>query len=149
MSFGCERRCLSSRRVSNFNSNVPQGGYLSNIFRVRALTSSGSTGGRGGDANHNITKHFVQWYNYHNAILQGIQVKVNPSPIGWYVLYTTIEYQRYLPLYYILSLRRQIPYFMPHSLISYIAHPQITSPAFLPQSPTSHTVFQSPTSHIF
>ena len=52
--FGCERSCCSPRRVSNFNSNVPQGGIYPhkrdplNIFRVRALTSSGSTGGRGG-----------------------------------------------------------------------------------------------------
>ena len=57
MSFGCERSCSSPRRVSNFNSNVPSGGIYPhikferdtlNIFRVRALTSSGSTGGRGG-----------------------------------------------------------------------------------------------------
>ena len=56
MSFGCERSCSSPRRVSNFNSNVPQGGIYPhinferdplNIFRVRVLTSSGSTGGRG------------------------------------------------------------------------------------------------------
>ena len=26
MSFGCERSCSSPRRVTNFNSNVPQGG---------------------------------------------------------------------------------------------------------------------------
>ena len=54
MSFGCERSCSSPRRVSNFNSEVPQGGIYPhikferdrlNIFRVRALTSSGSTGG--------------------------------------------------------------------------------------------------------
>ena len=63
MSFGCERSCSSPRRVSNFNSNVPQGGIYPhknferdplNIFRVGALTSSGSTGGGsgrgGGDA---------------------------------------------------------------------------------------------------
>ena len=58
MSFGCERSCSSPRRVSNFNSKVPQGGiypYIKferdrlNIFRVRVFTSSGSTGG-GGDA---------------------------------------------------------------------------------------------------
>ena len=45
--------------ITNFNSNAPQGGIYPhikferdplNIFRVRALTSSGSTGGRGGDA---------------------------------------------------------------------------------------------------
>ena len=57
MSFGCERSCSSPRRVSNFNNNVPQGDIYPhinferdplNIFRVRALTSSGSTGG--GDA---------------------------------------------------------------------------------------------------
>ena len=78
MSFGCERSCSSpqahhrircvrpgdpgihnqsiNRGVSNFNSNVPQGGIqphinferdLLNMFRVRVLTSSGSTGGRG------------------------------------------------------------------------------------------------------
>ena len=55
MSFGCERSCSSPRRVSNFNSKVPQGGIyphikferdMSNIFRVRVFTSSGSTGGR-------------------------------------------------------------------------------------------------------
>ena len=54
MSFGCERSCSSPRRVSNFNSNVPQGGIYPhinfereplNIFLVRALTSSGSAGG--------------------------------------------------------------------------------------------------------
>ena len=62
MSFGGERSCSSPWRVSNFNSNVPQGGILFypqinferdplNIFRVRALTSSGFTGGgRGGYA---------------------------------------------------------------------------------------------------
>ena len=61
MSFGCERNCSSPRRVSNFNSKVPQGGIyphiqferdMLNIFRVRVFTSSGSTGGRGhgGDA---------------------------------------------------------------------------------------------------
>ena len=59
MSFGCERSCSSHRRVSNFNSKVPLGdiyphikferGRL-NICRVREFTSSGSTGGRGGDA---------------------------------------------------------------------------------------------------
>ena len=57
VSFSCERSCSSPRRVSNFNSNVPQGGIYPhinferdplNIFRVRALTSSGSTGGGGG-----------------------------------------------------------------------------------------------------
>ena len=60
MSFGCERSCSSHRRVSNFNSKVPQGGIYPHIkferdplntFRLRVLTSSGSTGGgrgRGG-----------------------------------------------------------------------------------------------------
>ena len=57
MSFGCERSCSSPRRVSNFNSKVPQGGIyphikferdMLNIFRVRVFTSSGSMGGRGG-----------------------------------------------------------------------------------------------------
>ena len=60
MSFGCERSCSSSRRVSNFNSKVPQGGIYPhikferdrlNIFRVRVLTSSGSTGGGGRGGN--------------------------------------------------------------------------------------------------
>ena len=53
MSFGCERSCSSPRRVSNFNSNVTQKFERDrlNIFRVRVLTSSGSTGGgRGGAA---------------------------------------------------------------------------------------------------
>ena len=58
MSFGCERSCSSHRRVSNFNSKVPQGGIYPytkferdrlNIFRVRVFTSSGSTGGGGSD----------------------------------------------------------------------------------------------------
>ena len=56
--FGCERSCSSARRVSNFNSKVPQGGIYPhikferdrlNIFLVK-FTSSGSTGGLGGDA---------------------------------------------------------------------------------------------------
>ena len=61
MSFGCECSCSSPRRVSNFNSNVPQGGIYPHIkfesdplntFQLRVLTSSGSTGGggRGGAA---------------------------------------------------------------------------------------------------
>ena len=61
MSFGCERSCSSPRRVSNFNSKEPEGGIYPHIkyerdrlntFRVRVLTSSGSTGGGhgGGDA---------------------------------------------------------------------------------------------------
>ena len=56
MSFGCERSFSSHRRVSNFNSKVPQGGIYPHIkferdplntFRLRVLTSSGSTGGGG------------------------------------------------------------------------------------------------------
>ena len=61
VSFGSECSCSSHRRVSNFNSKVPQGGIYPhikferdrlNIFRVRVFTSSGSTGGHGlgGDA---------------------------------------------------------------------------------------------------
>ena len=59
MSFGCERSCSSIWGVSNFNSKVPHGGIYPhtkferdplNTFRVRVFTSSGSTGGRGGDA---------------------------------------------------------------------------------------------------
>ena len=62
VSFGCGRSCSSHRRVSNFNSKVPQGGIYPHIkferdplntFRLRVLTSSGSTGGgrgRGGAA---------------------------------------------------------------------------------------------------
>ena len=58
MLFGCERSCSSPRRASNFNSKLPQGGIYPhikferdrlNIFQVRVLTSSGSTGG-GSDA---------------------------------------------------------------------------------------------------
>ena len=46
MSFGCKRSCSSHRRVSNFNSKVPQGGIYPhikferdrlNIFRVRVF----------------------------------------------------------------------------------------------------------------
>ena len=57
MSFGCEHSCSSHRRVSNFNSKVPQGGIYPHIkferdplntFRFRVLTLSGSTGGGGG-----------------------------------------------------------------------------------------------------
>ena len=57
MSFGCEHSCSSPRRVSNFKSNVPQGGIYPHIHFERdpsnifCLTSLGSTGGRGGDAN--------------------------------------------------------------------------------------------------
>ena len=56
MSFGCERSCSSHRRVSNFNSKVPQGGIYPhtkferdplNTFGLRVLTLSGSTGGGG------------------------------------------------------------------------------------------------------
>ena len=59
MSFACERSCSSHRRVSNFNRKVPQGDIYPhikferdrlNIFRVRVFTSSGTMGGRGGDA---------------------------------------------------------------------------------------------------
>ena len=58
VSFGCKHSCSSPQRVSNFNSNITQAVStliqnlkrdLSNIFRVRALTSSGSTSGRSGD----------------------------------------------------------------------------------------------------
>ena len=57
MSFGCECICSGAWRLSNFNSNVPQGGIYPHIeferdplhtFRRRA--SSGSMGGRGGNA---------------------------------------------------------------------------------------------------
>ena len=56
MSFGYRRSCSSHRRVSNFNSKVPQGGIYPHIkferdrlntFRVIVFTSSGSTGGGG------------------------------------------------------------------------------------------------------
>ena len=85
---------------------------------------------------HNTPKIFkFRGYNYHNAILQtDIQV---PTAI------------------YILNLKRNIPYFKPHNLISYILHPQITSPTFytpishLPHCfPTSHHIFLPPISHL-
>ena len=50
MSFGCERSSSSPRRVSNFNSKVPQGGiypYIKfegdrlNIFRVKSSRRQG------------------------------------------------------------------------------------------------------------
>ena len=56
VSFGCEHSCSSPLRVSNFNSNVPQGGVYPHIkferdslntFRVRVFTSLRSTGGHG------------------------------------------------------------------------------------------------------
>ena len=56
MSFGCEHSCSSHRRVSNFNSKVPQEGIYPhvkferdrlNICGFRVFTSSGSTGGGG------------------------------------------------------------------------------------------------------
>ena len=58
MSLGCEHSSFSPRKVSNFNSKVPQGGiyphikFERDIFRVRVFMSSGSTGGGrgGGDA---------------------------------------------------------------------------------------------------
>ena len=58
MSFGCERSCSSPRRVSNFNSKVPQGGIypyikferdrLNIFFKLEYSRRHGSTGG--GDA---------------------------------------------------------------------------------------------------
>ena len=54
MSFGCERSCSSHRRVSNFNSKVPQGGIYPHIkferdrlntFRVIMFMLLGYTGG--------------------------------------------------------------------------------------------------------
>ena len=84
MSFGCECSCSSPRRVSNFNSNVPQGGIYPhikfernalNIFRVRALMSSGSTGGggrgRGDDANTIISPNT----SFGDIIIQILQSK--------------------------------------------------------------------------
>ena len=95
----------------------------------------------------------ISGYNYHNAILQtDIQV---PTAI------------------YILHLKRNVPYFKPHNLISYILHPLISyilhpqishilctnlppptlfshlpPPTFFyPQSPTSH-IFLPPISHL-
>ena len=75
--FGCESSCSSARRVSNFNSKVTRGGiYLHiqferdrlNIFQVRVLTSSRrtrtKTRTRRQCQDHNITEHFVWWYNY-------------------------------------------------------------------------------------
>ena len=55
---GCECSCSGAGRVSNFNSNVPQGCLPSYnlkeirriFFKLRASTSSGSTGGCGRDA---------------------------------------------------------------------------------------------------
>ena len=81
MSFGCERSCSSNRRVSNFNSKVPQGGIYPhikferdrlNIFRVRVFTSSGITGGRGGDAKTIISPNT-------NQILTKTKIAVNYS----------------------------------------------------------------------
>ena len=57
MSFGCEHICSSPWRVSNFNSNVLEGGiYLSferdplNIFRVKSVNVGRVYGRRGDDA---------------------------------------------------------------------------------------------------
>ena len=47
---------------------------------------------------------------------------------------------------YILHLKRNIPYFKPHNLISYILHPQITSPTFY--TPISHLPHCFPISHL-
>ena len=52
MSFGCGRSCSSARRVSNFNSNVPQGGIYPHIkferdplntFRLKVVRVYGRT----------------------------------------------------------------------------------------------------------
>ena len=68
MSFGCKRSCSSHRRVSNFNSKVPQGGIYPhikferdrlNIFRVRVFTSSGSTGGGGRGGGNSDAKTII------------------------------------------------------------------------------------------
>ena len=75
---------------------------------------------------HNTPKIFKFRGCNHNAILQtGIQV---PTAI------------------YILHLKRIIPYFKPHNLISYILHPQITSPTFY--TPISHLPHCFPISHL-
>ena len=77
MSFACEHSCSSPRRVSNFNSKVPQGGIYPhinferdslNIFRVRALTSSGSMGGlgRGGGDAKTIISPNTSYGGYNN-----------------------------------------------------------------------------------
>ena len=78
---------------------------------------------------HNTPKIFkFRGYNYHNDILQtDIQVGL-PTAI------------------YILHLKRNIPYFKPHNLISYILHPQITSPTFY--TPISHLPHCFPISHL-
>ena len=76
---------------------------------------------------YNTPKKFkFRGYNYHNAILQ-IDIQV-PTAI------------------FILHLKRNIPYFKPHNLISNILHPQITSPTFY--TPISHLPHCFPISHL-
>ena len=75
VSFGCERSCFSSRRVSNFNSKVPQGGYLPtykiwkrlNIVRVRVFTSSVCMGGRGGSGGGGGGGGYSLWWPVYYA----------------------------------------------------------------------------------
>ena len=94
MSFGCERSCSSPRRVSNFNSNVLQGGIYPhinferdslNIFRV--LTSSGSTGGGGrGDA-----KTIISPNTSFGDIIMGKWAKPDHSDLENYLLNNSIK----------------------------------------------------------
>ena len=87
VSFGCERICSSVLE----NINVPRGGGdiyphiklerdPSNIFRVRALTSSGSTGGRGrrggGDAKTIISPNTSLGYNYKAQIRKCVCIEI-------------------------------------------------------------------------
>ena len=84
MSFGCERSCSSPRRVSNFNSNVPQGGIYPhinferdplNIFRVRVLTSSGSTGGGRGGRGGGDAKTIISPNTSFGDIIKHVRIK--------------------------------------------------------------------------
>ena len=76
VSFGCRHSCSSARRVSNFNSKVPQGSiypYIQferdrlNIFLVRVFTLSGSTGGRRGDAKTIISPDSMSCLDLHSC----------------------------------------------------------------------------------
>ena len=88
MSFGCEHSCSSPRRVSNFNSKVPQGGIYPhikferdrlNICRVRVFTSSGSTGGGGGGGSSGDAKTIISPNtSFGDIIMASITVRFDP-----------------------------------------------------------------------
>ena len=96
VSFGCERSCSSHRRVSNFNSKVPQGGIYPHIkferdplntFRLRVLTSSGSTGGGRGGGGGGAAKTIISPNTSFGDIITSIDYSINSIDYSSYCIY--------------------------------------------------------------